>query len=117
MGKEPVCKIGQYDYIMIDIHLITIFQLKLYRNTNGPNTPAPTRAQLEADKNSDAWADDILGSPGARRPQHCIRSLQAEVDAYLVDRRTGSGTTLKFWQVCQRSAYYHSLLTIFSGQP
>ncbi|KAJ2921800.1 hypothetical protein H1R20_g15297, partial [Candolleomyces eurysporus] len=55
--------------------------LKPYRQGNGVNTPAPRRTAQ-----SDAWADDALGSPIAR-PDNRHRTIQAEVDAYLVDGR------------------------------
>ncbi|KAJ2923582.1 hypothetical protein H1R20_g13520, partial [Candolleomyces eurysporus] len=74
-------------------HVRTLVRfLKPYRQQMGANTPAPCRTTI-----ADSWADDALGSP-ITRVDNRNRSIQAEVDAYLVDGRVGSGCTIKFWQ-------------------
>ncbi|KAJ2922050.1 hypothetical protein H1R20_g15043, partial [Candolleomyces eurysporus] len=71
---------------------LLIDSLKPYRRQMGANTPAPCRTTM-----ADSWTDDALGSPILRFDNR-NRSIQAEVDAYLVDGRVGSGCTIKFWQ-------------------
>lgn len=68
-----------------------LHQLYSYQ-TEVHNTPA--RSQCD----DTTWADDILGLNHSRIPMHC-RTLEAEVDAYLLDSQVGT-SCVNFWQVC-----------------
>lgn len=74
-------------------------QLKPYQSPLRPRTPRPQRTLNCAADPEAAWADDILGIDLCAHGVHS-RSLQAEIDAYLLDTVTSSyPSVMSFWQV------------------
>lgn len=74
---------------------LTLFKLKPY-HSNTPPTPARTRPNTHHPHPQD-WAAELLGFdflPQATRN----RTLEAEVDAYLLDNEIGP-STLGYWEV------------------
>ncbi len=81
-------------------------QLRHYQSPSHPRTPCPQRTINCAADPEAAWADDILGIDLRAHGVHS-RSLQAEIDAYLLDTVTSSyPSVMSFWQVSDTLGFF-----------